>query len=111
MAVIVEDLHVGTVVDVPIALYNVDVSIRPDGVYVMVANSLDLTKIHRFLSDDGLTWTAAGTFPIGDDLIWKPTPHVTWSDSTNFELWSGRAESPENVYSREIHRWQWQDVD
>ena len=90
-------------------LYNVDVSERPDGVYVLVANSLDLTRIHCFTSADGLAWDNAGTFPIPENLIWKATPHLTWSDATTFELWTGLAESAEDTSSREIHRWRWQD--
>jgi len=96
-------------VDLPKPLYNVDVSQRPDGDYVLVANSLDLTRMHLFTSQDGLAWSDAGTFPIPEDLIWKPAPHLTWSDATTSELWAGHAENAQDVSSREIHRWRWQD--
>ena len=95
------------VVAVPLPVVNVDVSRRPgDGLFVMVANSLDLTRIHRFTSPDGVTWTEGATL-VDTGGAWVPTPHVTWTDATHWSLWFGMADSASDTFIHRVVRWDW----
>ena len=98
------------VVSVPMPAVNVDVSRRPGGGFVMVANSPDLTRIHRFVSSDGLAWTAAPLAPLVDaGTVWIPTPHVTWVDAGHFDLWFGSAVTAGSTVIQEVERWRWSE--
>lgn len=97
------------VVGVPLPVVNVDVSRRPDGLFVMVGNSTDLARIHRFTSTDGLTWTTAEAPLVDAGQIWMPTPHVTWIDGTHFFLWLGWGQTAGNTSIHEVQRWRWSE--
>ena len=97
------------VVALPRPVYNVDVSRRPDGRFMLAANSLDLTRIVLFTSGDGRAWTEFGDVAVGNNLIWKPTPHITWVDNAVFDLWFGHAASVDDTEVVEIRRWRWRD--
>ena len=97
------------VVTVPLPVVNVDVSRRPDGLLVMVANSLDLTKIYLFTSTDGLTWSKSGPPLVDAGLVWAPTPHVTWVDAAHFDLWLAWGQVVGNTFLHEVQRWRWSE--
>lgn len=96
------------VVSVPIPVVNVDVSRRPDGLFVMVANSPDLTRIHRFTSADGLAWTRQPDL-VDAGVVWIPTPHLTWTDATHSHLWFGTGQVPGNTFIQQVDRQDWSE--
>ena len=95
------------VVPTPVPVVNVDVSVRPDGLFVMVGNSTDLGTIHRLTSPDGLDWTAGP--PLLAGAVWAPTPHVTWVDDARFDLWFGWGEVPGNGFIHAVLRQRWRE--
>jgi hypothetical protein len=96
------------VVPLPLPAVNVDVSLRPGGGFVMVANSPDLTKLHRFVSANGLAWTPAPAGPLFDaGQVWIPTPHITWVDATHFDVWLGSGQVVGNTFIHQVERWGW----
>ena len=97
------------VVPTPLPMVNVDVTVRPDGVFVMLGNSTDLTKIYRLTSHDGLAWTGP-TAPLVDaGLVWIPTPHATWVDAGRFDVWAGWGQVPGDGFIDQVLRQEWQE--
>ncbi len=75
--------------------------------YVMLANTYDLKRVVRLVSDNGLAWRSETTDPVimNSGANFVITPFGEPIDSQNFSLYFGYGDTPPALDSHGVHRW------
>ena len=75
--------------------------------YVMLANTYDLKRVVRLVSDNGLSWRSETIDPVimNSGANFVITPFAEPIDAQNFSLYFGYGDTPPLLDSHGVHKW------